>query len=73
MQESCQYEHLLLMQVSILPVTIPPPDTMGLLHQNVCPAPGLLNNRKCPGAMPIKDDVAGAGHWHQLAFKHENC
>ena len=41
--------------------------------RNVCPAPGLLHNRKCPGAGPIKDDVPGAGHLHQLAFKHENC
>ena len=51
----------------------PPPGTPGLLHQNVCPAPGLLHNRKCPGAGPINDDVPGAGHLHQLAFKHENC
>ena len=50
-----------------------PPGTPGLLHRNVCPAPGLLHNRKCPGAGPINDDVPGAGHLHQLAFKHENC
>ena len=41
----------------------PPPPT----------TPGLLHNRKCPGAGPIKDDVPGAGHLHQLAFKNENC
>ena len=51
----------------------PSPGTPGLLHQNVCPAPGLLHNRKCTGAGPINDDVPGAGHLHQLAFKHENC
>ena len=51
----------------------PPPGTPGLLHQNVCPAPGILHNRKCPGAGPINDDVPGAGHLHQLVFKHENC
>ena len=64
------------MQVSIWPVTIPP-GTPGLLHRNVYPAPGLLHNRKCPGAGPIDHDVPGvgpgAGHLHQLAFKHENC
>ena len=46
--------------------------TTGLLHRNVCPAPGLLHNRKCQGAGPINDDVPGAGHLYQLAFKHEN-
>ena len=51
----------------------PPPGTPGLLHRNVCPAPGLLHNRKCPGGGPKNDDVPGAGHLHQLAFKHENC
>ena len=50
-----------------------PPGTPELLHQNVCPAPGLLHNRKCPEAGPINDDVPGAGHLHQLTFKHENC
>ena len=51
----------------------PPLGTLGLLHQNVCPALGLLHNRKCLGAGPIKDDVPGARHLYQLAFKHENC
>ena len=51
----------------------PPPGTPGLLHRNVCPAPGLLHNRKSPGGGPKNDDVLGAGHLHQLAFKHENC
>ena len=37
-----------LMQVSVWPVTIPP-GTLGLLHQKVCSAPGLLHNRKCLG------------------------
>ena len=54
----------------------PPPGTPGLLHRNVCPAPGLLHNTKYPGVGPINDDVPGAGHLHQLAFKrafkHEN-
>ena len=46
-----------------------PPGTPRLLHQNVCPAPGLLQNRKCPGAGRINDDVPGAGHLHQ----HKEC
>ena len=50
-----------------------PPGTPGLLHRNVCPAPGLSHNRQCPGGEPMNDDVPGAGHLHQLAFKHENC
>ena len=48
-----------------------PPGIPGLLHRNVCPAPGLFHNRKCPGLGPINDDVPGAGHLYQLAFKHE--
>ena len=60
------------MQVSISPVTIPP-GIPGLLHQNVCPSPGLLHNRKFPGARPINDVVPGADHLHQLTLKHENC
>ena len=47
--------------------------TPGLLHRNVCPAPVLLHNRKCPGTAPINDDVPGAGLLYQLALKHENC
>ena len=58
---------VLIMQVSIWPVTIAP-GTQGLLHQNVCPAPGLLHSRKCLGDGPINDDVPGAGHLHQLAL-----
>ena len=61
------------MQVSILTVTIlsppPPPQAFAL---KCVPSPGLLHNRKCPGAGPINDDVPGAGHLQQLAFKHEN-
>ena len=38
------------------------PGTPGLLHKNVCPALGLLQNRKCLGAGRINDDVPGAGH-----------
>ena len=51
----------------------PPPslDTPGLLHRNVCPAPGLLHSRKYSGAGQINDDVPGAGHLYQLVFKHE--
>ena len=48
------------MQVSIWPVTIPL-GSKRFLH------------RKCPGAGPANDDVPGAGHFHELAFKHENC
>ena len=57
------------------------PGNHWLLHRNVCPVPGLLHNRKCPGAGPMNDDVPGArsmnddvpgaGHLHQLAFKYE--
>ena len=50
-----------------------PPGTLGLLHQNVCPAPEVLHNRKCPGARPINGDVSGPRHLYQLASKHENC
>ena len=32
----------------------PPPSTPGFLHQNVCPAPGLLHNRKCLGGWANK-------------------
>ena len=49
-----------------------PPGHPGAFAPNVCPAPGLLHNRKCPGAGPINDDVPGAGLLHQLAFKPEN-
>ena len=51
----------------------PPAGTMGLLHRNVRPAPGLLHNRQRPGAGPVAQVVPGAGHLHQPAFKHENC
>ena len=33
-----------------------PPGNPRLLHQNVCSAPGLLHNRKCPSVEPINDD-----------------
>ena len=37
----------------------PPPSTLGLLHQNVCPVPGLLHNVKYPVTEPINDNVDG--------------
>ena len=37
----------------------PPPNTLGLLHQNVCPVPGLLHNVKYPVTEPINDNVQG--------------
>ena len=36
-----------------------PPGTLGLLHQNVCPVPGLLQNVKYPVTEPINDNVHG--------------
>ena len=49
-----------------------PPGTPGLLHQNLCPAPGILH-KKFLGPGPINDDVPGAWHFHQPDFEHENC
>ena len=43
----------------------PPPRHPGAVAPKCVPAPGLLHNRKCPGAGPINDDVPGAGHLHQ--------
>ena len=37
------------------------------------PSSGTFAQQKMPRAGPINDDVPGAGHLHQLAFKHENC
>ena len=37
------------------------------------PSPRAFALQKMPWVGPIKDDVPGAGHLHQLAFKHENC
>ena len=50
----------------------PPRGTPGLLHRNVCPAAGFCTTENARGG-PKNDDVPGAGHLHQLAFKHENC
>ena len=36
-----------------------PPSILGLLHQNVCPVPGLLQNVKYPVTEPINDNVHG--------------
>ena len=36
-----------------------PASTLGLLHQNVCPVPGLLHNVKYPVTEPINDNVHG--------------
>ena len=63
------YEELCRYQFDWLPS---PLGTPTLLRQNVCPALGLLHNRKCPGVGPLNDDVPGAGHLHQLAYKHES-
>ena len=35
--------------------------------------PGAFAQQKMPGGGPKNDDVPGAGHLHQLAFKHGNC
>ena len=48
------------------------PRHLGLLHRNVCPAPGLLDNRR-PGLLYKLNDAPWAGLLHQLAFKLENC
>ena len=37
------------------------------------PSPRAFAQQKVPGGGPINDDVPGAGHLHQLAFRHENC
>ena len=50
----------------------PTQGTPGLLQRNVCPAPGLLHTGNAGGG-GLNDAVPGAGHLHQLAFKHENC
>ena len=50
-----------------------PPRHPGAFAPKCVPSPGLLHNRKCPGAGPMKDDVPGAGHLYQLAFKQDNC
>ena len=36
------------------------------------PSPRAFAQQKMPGAGPINDDVPGAEHLYQLAFKHEN-
>ena len=47
----------------------PPP---GAFAPKCVPSPSAFAQQKMPGGGPIKDDVPGAGHLHQLAFKHEN-
>ena len=42
-----------------------PPGHPGAFAPKCVPSPGLLHNRKCPGAGLINDDVPGAGHLHQ--------
>ena len=49
-----------------------PRASRGFCTEMCAQPPGLLHNRKCPGAGPINDDVPGAGHLYQLAFKHKN-
>ena len=50
----------------------PPRAPRGFCTEMCAQPRGLLQNRKCPGAGSINDDVSGAGHLYQLAFKHEN-
>ena len=35
-------------------------------------SPKAFAQQKMPGARPITDDVPGAAHLHQLAYRHEN-
>ena len=51
----------------------PPPRHPGAFAPKYVPRPGAFVQQKMPGAGPIKDDVPGAGHMYQLAFKHEHC
>ena len=40
-------------------LTPSPLNTLGLLHRNVCPVPGLLHSVKYPVTEPINDNVHG--------------
>ena len=50
-----------------------PPGHPGAFAPKCVPSPRAFAQQKMAGAGPIKDDILGAGHLHQLAFKHENC
>ena len=50
-----------------------PPGHPGAFAPKRVPSPRAFAQQKMPGAGQINDDVPGAGHLHQLAFKHENC
>ena len=50
-----------------------PPGHTRAFAPKCVPSPGAFALQKMPRARPIKDDVPGAGHLHQLAFKDENC
>ena len=43
----------------------------GAFAPKCVPSPRAFAQQKMPGVGPINDDVPGAGHLHQLAFKHE--
>ena len=60
------------MQVSIWPITIPPghPEAFAL---KCVPSPRAFAQQKMTRGGAYNDDVPGAGHLRQLAFKHENC
>ena len=47
-----------------------PPGHPGAFAPKCVPSPRAFAQQKMPGS--INDDVPGAGHLHQLAFKHEN-
>ena len=50
-----------------------PPGHPGAFAPKCVPSPGAFAKQKMPGGGPKNDDVPGAGHLHQLSFKHENC
>ena len=50
-----------------------PPGHSGAFAPKCVPSPWAFAQQTMPGVGPINDDVPGAGHLHQLAFKHENC
>ena len=50
-----------------------PPGHPGAFAPKCVPSPRTFAQQKMPGGRPINHDVPGAGHLHQLTFKHENC
>ena len=51
---------------------LPSPQAPRGFCTKMCPSPRAFAQWKMSGEGPINDDVPGAGHLHQLAFKHEN-